>query len=645
MTLDKYDSLTLIGSGGFATVWRAQHVLTRGIVALKIWHEPVDARRRVLFERECRALEALNHPNVVGVRDAEIGEDGLPFIVMEYIDGSSLDHLVPLSVPHALAAAVDAAEGLDALHGAGIFHRDIKPANLLRASDGTVKIGDLGIAFLSPARNDTVQPGPPTGLIGTTAFMAPEQLLGQTATEASDIYSLGATLFNLLVGEPPPISGLEGLRGVPTAVADLVKRCMAGNPEDRPPSARALADELTRLVSALDKLPVLRESLDRTKPPRDHVDAARRRSQARAETVVVRQTARLQSATAKAQLIADQPSASFDLSHLRNIKDVGRALGVDGTHLAIVLYGDGPPAYYREFTIKKKGGGVRTIASPRPVLRSLQDSTASLLRPLATPKGSAHGYVEGRSIVTNARNHLGQRHVLNIDLLQFFPSINFGRVRGVLMARPFNCGPDAATVLAQICCLKNELPIGAPTSPLLSNMVCMRLDGQLQRLAEHRGCWYTRYSDDITLSTDRERFPRSLAGISQGRTFVGPELRRVVTANGFAINDAKSRLQSSLGHQEVTGITVNETPNVNRTYVRNVRAMLHSLDRDGLVGAQFKMEQLYGERDRYPGARPSFQSVLRGRLAYLAMVRGRDDPLVLKMLSRYYELIARDSTR
>ncbi len=359
----------------------------------------------------------------------------------------------------------------------------------------------------------------------------------------------------------------------------------------------------------------------------------------------MRQTDRSQSATVKAQQVGDQPSPLFDLSHLRNIKDVGRALGVDGTHLAIVLYGNGPPAYYREFTIKKKGGGVRTIASPRPVLRSLQVSTADLLRPLATPKGSAHGYVEGRSIVTNARNHLGQRHVLNIDLLKFFPSINFGRVRGVLIAPPFNCGPDAATALAQLCCLKNELPIGAPTSPLLSNMVCMRLDSHLQRLAKHRGCWYTRYSDDITLSTSRESFPRTLARVSHGRTIVGPELRRVVTENGFAINDGKSRLQSSLGHQEVTGITVNESLNVNRTYVRNVRAMLHSLDRDGLAGAQLKMEELYAERDRYPGARPSFQSVLRGRLAYLAMVRGSDDPLVLKMLSRYHELIARNQKR
>jgi RNA-directed DNA polymerase len=172
-------------------------------------------------------------------------------------------------------------------------------------------------------------------------------------------------------------------------------------------------------------------------------------------------------------------------------------------------------------------------------------------------------------------------------------------------------------------------------------MVCLRLDAHLQRLALRRGCWYTRYSDDITFSTDRECFPATLARISNGRTTVGPELRRIVGENGFSINEAKSRLQSSFGHQEVTGITVNESPNVNRKFIRNLRAMLHSLDVDGPVGAQFKMEERLGDRDRYPGARPSFQSVLRGRLAYLSMVRGSDDPLVMKLIDRYHELQSR----
>jgi RNA-directed DNA polymerase len=652
VSISKYEFVERIGSGGFATVWKARPKISRAqrFVAVKIWNEPVDARRYELFEREFSALDSVDHPNVVRVREGGIEEDGRAYIVMEYVDGLSLDRSPPTALDELIKALAGAAQGLQALHDADVLHRDIKPANLLRGADGIVKIGDLGIASLGESLGGGTG-GRTTQVIGTPGFVAPELLRGLAASPRSDIYALGATLFVLLSGAQPPVGRSvtdEVLAGMvrhshlgptPSRVTELMLKCLADDPQDRPRSADQFMVELEE-AGSVEQLGRPPAEFSRRTGVGKHVTGPADRGGGDflpgAETVQSGLTTDDELVPAGTQL-----APNGDLSFLRDVADVAEALGVDSSHLMIVLWGSGPSAYYREFSIRKKNGELRTIASPIPVMRALQDATVELLEPFVTPKGSAHGYRKGRSILTNAEHHVGKRYVLNIDLLDFFPSINFGRVRGVLMAPPFNCGPGAATALAQICCLGNQLPIGAPTSPLLSNMVCLRLDAQLQRLAVRRGCWYTRYSDDITFSTDRERFPATLARVSNGRTTVGPELRRIVRANGFSINGSKSRLQSSFGHQEVTGITVNEFPNVNRRFVRNLRAMLHSLEVDGPVGAQFKMEERIGGRDRYPGARPSFHSVLRGRLAYLSMVRGSDDPLVMKLLERYQELQAR----
>src|SRR5207253_3206344 len=153
---------------------------------------------------------------------------------------------------------------------------------------------------------------------------------------------------------------------------------------------------------------------------------------------------------------------------------------------------------FRSFEVRKRAGGARTIAAPRGALRLLQVKLLNILSEVFDPRESVHGFVRDRSIVTNADRHKGRPVLLNVDLQDFFPSINFGRVRGVFMAKPYSLPPNVATVLAQLCCLANQLPQGAPTSPIIANMVCARLDGQLQRLAKATDATYTRYADDIT---------------------------------------------------------------------------------------------------------------------------------------------------
>lgn len=303
-----------------------------------------------------------------------------------------------------------------------------------------------------------------------------------------------------------------------------------------------------------------------------------------------------------------------------------------------MLYGDRPESFYRTWSIKKRSGGQREIKAPRSTLYRLQKTLNHILQAAYEPRPAAHGFVTGRSVISNAERHVGRRFVLNLDLLNFFPSIHFGRVRGLFLAAPFGCSDEAATSLAQLCCTQGALPIGAPTSPVIANMICLRLDRELQRLARSTGCWYSRYADDLTFSTDRSTFPKPLAAVgAEGEISLGDPLTAVIESNGFQPNRDKTRLQTRGGRQEVTGLVVNERLNVDRRFIRRIRAMLHAWDRFGLDAAQTNMRKWY-TKDRYPGAAPRFNDVLQGRIAYLEMVRGKKDPLVVRFRTQYRNL-------
>src|SRR5690606_8958560 len=131
------------------------------------------------------------------------------------------------------------------------------------------------------------------------------------------------------------------------------------------------------------------------------------------------------------------------------------------------------------------------LSIPTESLKIIQQKLNQVLQLVYKPKLSTHGFVNNRSIVTNADAHIKKkkhRYILNVDIKDFFPSINFGRVRGMFMAPPYNQPEHVATVLAQICCSNNELPQGAPTSPIVSNMICAQMDSQLQQLAKPHRC-------------------------------------------------------------------------------------------------------------------------------------------------------------
>lgn len=324
---------------------------------------------------------------------------------------------------------------------------------------------------------------------------------------------------------------------------------------------------------------------------------------------------------------------------LRTASDVADLLEVPRGYLVHILYAERAKYPYRRFTIRKKSGKPRTISAPPKPIKSLQSKLNKILQLVYPPKPPVHGFLPGRSILSNARTHVRKRYLLNIDLEDFFPCIHFGRVQGMFMKSPYNIPRPAATALAQICCDNRVLPQGAPTSPIVSNMVCAKLDGQLMALAKRHRCTYTRYCDDITFSTGTRRFPAALASVGKESLTLGDELVSIIEGNPFRVNSSKTRMQVPQQHQEVTGLTVNVFPNVPRKFVRQVRAMLHARGKYGLDLAQHDFDQKYDRRQRNPAdSRPSFDQVLLGKLAFIKMVKGEADPVYRRLRHQLHEV-------
>ncbi len=311
--------------------------------------------------------------------------------------------------------------------------------------------------------------------------------------------------------------------------------------------------------------------------------------------------------------------------------------------LAALVY---PIPKYSTFKLKKKNGSEREIHVPESRLKSVQRQLLVAFNELDDSRPSVHGFIKGkgRSVVSNARAHSGlqKKYVFNIDLKDFFPSITFARIRGVFLSAPFSLPPRVATVLARICSNNGILPQGAPTSPSISNYICRGLDGRLQFLAKSHLATYSRYADDITFSFTqkyRDKLPGEIVDTSLAMASVGPSLQAAIDENGFIINPAKVRLSSRHRRMEVTGLTVNEFPNVQRRYVDEIRGMLHSWERHGLKLARNSFASRLYKRQLRSEAVPPFENFLRGKLLYLKMVKGQLDKVYNSLARRFNNCI------
>ena len=305
----------------------------------------------------------------------------------------------------------------------------------------------------------------------------------------------------------------------------------------------------------------------------------------------------------------------YDLPILKRGEEIADAMGISLSRLRWLTYHRRATTvvHYRRYEIAKKTGGTRGISAPRPHLAKAQHWVLDHILRKVEPEAEAHGFVPGRSIVSNAEPHAGHPVVINLDLKDFFPTITFRRVKGMFQSLGYS--EHAAVVFALLCTEpprvaaefdgkihavalgQRMLPQGACTSPAITNIICRKLDRRLAGLAKRHDFTYTRYADDLTFSGSKSQ--------AAGRLI--RSARSILEAEGLAENPRKTKIMRQGRRQEVTGLTVNHKPAVSRQAIRELRSIIHNVARHGLESQNH-------------GRHPNFAAYLRGRVEFVRMV-------------------------
>ncbi len=268
----------------------------------------------------------------------------------------------------------------------------------------------------------------------------------------------------------------------------------------------------------------------------------------------------------------DRRSLSFLVSYAEMMGGRGLPFIFNVTHLAdfldlkddkLQMLIKGKDNYYHSFYIPKSNGGRRLISAPSDDLKGIQrDILRSILNRVPIHR-SANGFRRKRSIITNAENHIGQEVVIKVDMQDFFPSITYERVKGVYT----NLGyPEkVAEALTELSTYKGRLPMGASTSPYLSNIIAARLDRRFTNLGKKIGFRYSRYADDLAFSSEDRNFTRHI-----------PFFRKIIEDEGFEVNEKKIVIARKGGQQKITGVVVNEKINIDRKEYKKLRAVVHN---------------------------------------------------------------------
>ncbi|MEM1009199.1 MAG: reverse transcriptase domain-containing protein, partial [Myxococcota bacterium] len=290
---------------------------------------------------------------------------------------------------------------------------------------------------------------------------------------------------------------------------------------------------------------------------------------------------------------------------------------------------------YHSVSIPKRGGGMRLLSVPNYRLKFLQHLLNVKLQGLYSVRGCVHGFVNSKSALTNAQEHLGRRHLIKVDLKDYFDQISRQRVKGVLLS--IGVPLSVAEAITNLCTLFDALPQGAPTSPVLANMVTFRLDQELVVFAKKNRLRYSRYADDIVLSSySRPRVLNSAIETEYAQlslSHLDEKLLQVFEHQGFELNEEKLYYCGAGARRSVTGYTINKFTNVPRKHVRRVRATLHNIRRNGYDAEQRSFSQK-------TSSTKSLKKSLFGQIEWIGATKGRSDPVFRRYAIEYNGLFA-----
>ena len=324
----------------------------------------------------------------------------------------------------------------------------------------------------------------------------------------------------------------------------------------------------------------------------------------------------------------------YDLPPLKTVGDLIKFFGIKSSQQLgyLLLATDVNRGPYHSFNVPKRGGGERKISAPNSQLRWVQRKILDDILSKVSTHNACHGFVPGRSTVTNAQPHVGSELILKFDLQDFFPTIHYHRVQGLFQSlgypatkTRFHTSKDSrevAPTLARLCVFASDhtrfgggvLPQGGPTSPVISNLICRRMDARLTGLAENQGGVYTRYADDLTFSFKEVNF-----NIGRFRWWVD----QVCHQEGFLVNHSKDRTIRKSQRQVVTGIVVNDTMRIPRRDRRRFRAIIHNCQKHGV--------------ESQSNGNPAFTSYLQGFASYIYMVHPEEGKAMLESVNALLE--------
>lgn len=332
--------------------------------------------------------------------------------------------------------------------------------------------------------------------------------------------------------------------------------------------------------------------------------------------------------------IAEQKKLNYDLPEINTEIELAEFLGISLSKLRWFSFNKETEKFYHYTIFKqpKRNGKFRNIMAPKKDLKRIQRKILQdILEKVPSQTDVSHGFIKNKSIITNASKHVNQKVVINIDLKDFFETVTFPRVRGLFISLGYNYAISNVLALLTtefvreevniddekyfVSINKRALPQGAPTSPMISNMVAYKLDKRLLGLAAKNDFNYTRYADDLTFSGNDLNKISKLLNI----------INLIVKEEGFNINKDKTRILRSSRRQEVTGVVVNEKINVSRKTRRQLRAIIHNIGKSSL-------------ESQNRSKRKNFDAYIKGMIAFVGM---SNKSASLKLKQSYNKCLAR----